>query len=64
MAPSGEPHGAGGETMTTNQRMEIHAVLDALRTLEGELVIVTKGELSGVTGGTNSMKILRVARKA
>ena len=29
---------------------------------EGELVIVTKGELSGVTGGTNSMKILRVAR--
>jgi len=31
---------------------------------EGELVIVTKGELSGVTGGTNSMKILRVARRA
>jgi pyruvate kinase len=25
-------------------------------------VIVTKGELSGVSGGTNSMTILRVAR--
>ena len=32
VAPSGEPHGAGGEAQTTNQRMEIHAVLDALRT--------------------------------
>jgi pyruvate kinase len=29
---------------------------------EGELVIVTKGELSGVQGGTNSMKILSVTR--
>ena len=28
----GEPSGAGGEAHTTNQRMEIHAVLDALRT--------------------------------
>jgi ribonuclease HI len=32
VAPGGEPHGAGGEAHTTNQRMEIHAVLDALRT--------------------------------
>ena len=31
-APDGEPHGAGGEVRTTNQRMEIFAVLDALRT--------------------------------
>jgi ribonuclease HI len=31
VAPSGEPHGAGGEAHTTNQRMEIFAVLDALR---------------------------------
>jgi ribonuclease HI len=31
-APDGEPHGAGGELQTTNQRMEIYAVLDALRT--------------------------------
>jgi pyruvate kinase len=28
----------------------------------GDLVIVTKGELSGVQGGTNSMQILKVAR--
>jgi pyruvate kinase len=27
---------------------------------EGDLVILTKGELSGVSGGTNSMKILKV----
>ena len=32
VAPSGEPQGAGGEAHTTNQRMEIHAVLDALQT--------------------------------
>jgi pyruvate kinase len=28
---------------------------------EGDLVIITKGDLTGVSGGTNSMKILRVA---
>jgi pyruvate kinase len=27
---------------------------------EGDMIIMTKGELSGVTGGTNSMKILKV----
>jgi pyruvate kinase len=27
---------------------------------EGDLVILTKGDLTGVTGGTNAMKILRV----
>ena len=32
VAPTGEPHGAGGEAHTTNQRMEIHAVLDVLQT--------------------------------
>jgi ribonuclease HI len=31
VAPSGEPSGAGGDPRTTNQRMEISAVLDALR---------------------------------
>jgi ribonuclease HI len=31
VSPTGEPHRAGGETHTTNQRMEIHAVLDALQ---------------------------------
>jgi pyruvate kinase len=30
---------------------------------EGDLVIITKGELTGVQGGTNSMKILRVTAK-
>ena len=33
VAPGGDPHGAGGEPATTNQRMEVFAVLDALRTL-------------------------------
>jgi pyruvate kinase len=27
---------------------------------EGDLVIITKGDFSGIAGGTNSMKILRV----
>jgi pyruvate kinase len=30
---------------------------------EGDLIIVTKGEFSGVSGGTNSMKILKVTRR-
>jgi pyruvate kinase len=30
---------------------------------EGDLIIVTKGEFSGVSGGTNSMKILKVQRQ-
>jgi pyruvate kinase len=29
---------------------------------EGDLVILTKGDLTGVTGGTNAMKILRVTK--
>ena len=29
----------------------------------GDLVILTKGELSGVSGGTNSMQIVRVTRQ-
>lgn len=32
VAPTGEPNGSGGELRTTNQRMEIYAVIDALRT--------------------------------
>ena len=27
---------------------------------EGDLVVLTKGDLAGVQGGTNSMKIVRV----
>lgn len=30
-APGGSPHGSGGERPTTNQRMEVRAVLEALR---------------------------------
>lgn len=33
VAPDGTPSAAGGERSTTNQRMEIYAVLDALRVL-------------------------------
>ncbi|MFV0308387.1 MAG: ribonuclease H [Desertimonas sp.] len=36
VAPSGEPSGSGGDRSTTNQRMEIYAVLDALRRLGAE----------------------------
>jgi ribonuclease HI len=32
VAPDGEPNGSGGEAASTNQRMEIYAVIDALRT--------------------------------
>jgi ribonuclease HI len=35
VAPDGEPQGSGGERATTNQRMEITAVLEALRALGG-----------------------------
>jgi ribonuclease HI len=33
VAPEGEPCGVGGEAHTTNQRMELQAVLEALRAL-------------------------------
>lgn len=33
VAPGGEPFGSGGEPDTTNQRMELQAVLEALRSL-------------------------------
>ncbi|MET0144006.1 MAG: ribonuclease H [Ilumatobacteraceae bacterium] len=36
VAPSGEPSGSGGAPLTTNQRMEITAVLEALRALGGD----------------------------
>jgi pyruvate kinase len=39
-------------------------VVNVLRNMghveEGDLVIITKGDFTGVSGGTNSMKILRV----
>jgi pyruvate kinase len=39
------------------------SLLDLKLVAEGDFVILTKGELSGVSGGTNSMQILRVTRK-
>ena len=41
VAPDGVTCGSGGEARTTNQRMEMTAVLMALRTLEGPLAIVS-----------------------
>jgi pyruvate kinase len=38
-------------------------LLDLNLVKEGDLIIFTKGELSGVAGGTNSMQILQVVRK-
>ena len=38
-------------------------MLDLKLVKEGDLIILTKGELSGVAGGTNSMQILQVVRK-
>src|SRR5580692_2406912 len=39
------------------------SLLDLRLVKEGDLIILTKGELSGVAGGTNSMQILQVVRK-
>ena len=39
-----------------------HMLLELSLVDVGDLIIVTKGELSGVTGGTNSMQIVRVTR--
>jgi pyruvate kinase len=39
------------------------SLLDLKLVKEGDLIILTKGELTGVAGGTNSMQILQVARK-
>jgi pyruvate kinase len=38
-------------------------MLDLKLVKEGDLIILTKGELTGVAGGTNSMQILEVVRK-
>ena len=44
---------------------EIFRVLTSLGlAAAGDLIIITQGELSGVTGGTNSMKILKVTTPA
>jgi ribonuclease HI len=40
VAPDGEPSGSGGDRRTTNQRMEIYAAYDAVRTLTGGPLVV------------------------
>lgn len=40
IAPDGDPHGAGGEPTTTNQRMELLAVVEALRATVSENIQV------------------------
>jgi len=41
IAPDGARNGSGGAAHTTNQRMEVQAVLEALRAVEGEVTIVS-----------------------
>ncbi len=41
VAPSGELNGSGGAAHSTNQRMELQAVLEALKSLTGQLTIVS-----------------------
>jgi ribonuclease HI len=41
IAPDGARFGSGGAAHTTNQRMEVQAVLEALRAVEGEVTIVS-----------------------
>lgn len=40
-AVDGGPQGSGGDPATTNQRMEIRAALEAIRALDGPLVVVS-----------------------
>ena len=41
VAPHGQPQSSGGESRTTNQRMEVLAAFDAVRQLSGPLEIVS-----------------------
>jgi len=41
VAPGGSPAASGGDSLTTNQRMEITAALEALQTIEGPVVVVS-----------------------
>lgn len=44
VAPSGTPSGSGGESRTTNQRMEVRAVLEALRALPHDHAVVVTSD--------------------
>jgi ribonuclease HI len=41
VSPLGSPSASGGEARSTNQRMEIRAVLEALRALDGPVLVVS-----------------------
>jgi ribonuclease HI len=41
VAPEGEPRASGGDRRTTNQRMEIQAVLEAVKALPGPLHVMS-----------------------
>jgi pyruvate kinase len=40
-----------------------HQMLDLKLVKDGDLIILTKGALTGVVGSTNSMQILQVTRE-
>ena len=41
VAPRGAPSASGGDSLTTNQRMEITAVLEALQAIHGGVTVVS-----------------------
>jgi len=41
VAPAGTRSGSGGDSLTTNQRMEITAALEALQTIDGPVIVVS-----------------------
>jgi ribonuclease HI len=59
LAPDGEPHAAGGERVTTNQRMELYAVIDALRRLEAAGGPDGPGEIEVVSDSTYVVNCFR-----
>ena len=54
VAPDGHPRGSGGEPQTTNQRMELMAVLEALRSLD-----VSAGPIEIVSDSTYVVNCFR-----
>jgi len=57
VAPDGERRGSGGEPLTTNQRMEITAALEAVRAMESELAAGRRVE--GVSDSTYVVNCFR-----
>jgi ribonuclease HI len=59
VAPDGEPHASGGERVTTNQRMELYAVIDALRAMEAAAGSGGAGEIEVVSDSTYVVNCFR-----